>query len=383
MGWLSGWTYRKSHVINPASGAGTNYQVKITVHYGSGTDSGGDVYLNGKCRTDFGDIRFTKSDGETLLDYWMEIKVDGDNAVFWVEVADDLSYTPQTIYVYYGNPSATTTSSDVDTFIRVIDGSQPVKGAWPLDEGSGTTAYDKSGNNNNGALYNGVAWTTGKFGNALSFDGLDDYVRVEHSASLVFTNNITIEVWIYPKNVSVFWNAIVLKGSSVDWNCHLQLYYSSVEWSTYTTGSNDLYSVSSLSNDVWYHIVVTYDGSTKKIYINGRLDNSASVSGYLRSSTSPLGIGAFIDGGNLSRYFKGIIDEVRIYNRALTAAEISDLYNYYGYVTTNYPGRVLVRKYVSPEPSHGSWGSEEYLAIAIKGYRVEGRDFKEAKFIPA
>jgi hypothetical protein len=71
-GWLTGWSYRKSHVINAAKDAGTNYQIKITVHYGSGTDTSGDVYLNGKCRTDFGDIRFTDDDGITLLDYWIE-----------------------------------------------------------------------------------------------------------------------------------------------------------------------------------------------------------------------------------------------------------------------------------------------------------------------
>jgi len=72
--WLSGWQYRKSHVIESASGAGTNYQVRIKVHYGSGTDSGEDVYLNSHCRTDFGDVRFTDDDGVTLLDYWIEEK---------------------------------------------------------------------------------------------------------------------------------------------------------------------------------------------------------------------------------------------------------------------------------------------------------------------
>jgi hypothetical protein len=65
--WLEGWGYRKSHVINPASGAGTNYQVRIVAHYGSGTDSGPDVYLNGRCRTDFGDIRFCYSPDTEVL----------------------------------------------------------------------------------------------------------------------------------------------------------------------------------------------------------------------------------------------------------------------------------------------------------------------------
>ena len=60
-GWLGNWQFRKSHIINPVLGAGTNYQVQIKVHYGSGIDGGEDVYLNGKCRSDFGDIRFASS----------------------------------------------------------------------------------------------------------------------------------------------------------------------------------------------------------------------------------------------------------------------------------------------------------------------------------
>ena len=124
MGWLSGWTYRKSHVINSASGAGTNYQIRIKAHYGSGTDSGEDVYLNGHCRTDFGDIRFTDDDGTTLLDYWMEEKSDSDYAVFWVEVKDDLSSSSATIYIYYGKSDATYTDAQThgeNTFLFFDD----------------------------------------------------------------------------------------------------------------------------------------------------------------------------------------------------------------------------------------------------------------------
>lgn len=76
--WLIGWQYQKSHVINPASGAGTNYQVKITVNYGSGTDNAGSVYLNSHSRVDFGDVRFTDGDGVTLLSYWMENEVNSN-----------------------------------------------------------------------------------------------------------------------------------------------------------------------------------------------------------------------------------------------------------------------------------------------------------------
>ncbi|MFX0206349.1 MAG: DUF2341 domain-containing protein, partial [Candidatus Hodarchaeota archaeon] len=115
------WTFRKYHTIMPAAGAGTNYQVKFNVHYGSGTDSGGDVYLNGHCQTDFDDIRFTSSNGITELDYWIEEIHPGDNATIWVEVAADLSVSSQTIYLYYGNSEASTASNGTNTFIRWDD----------------------------------------------------------------------------------------------------------------------------------------------------------------------------------------------------------------------------------------------------------------------
>jgi hypothetical protein len=133
--WLSGWQYRKSHVISSATGAGTNYQVKIVVWRSTGTDSGENVYVGTKCRTDFGDVRFTASGGATLLDYWMESS-DSSKATFWVEVAGDLS-TAQTIYVYYGNSGATTTSNGDNTFLFFDDffGSSLDTNKWTKDSG--------------------------------------------------------------------------------------------------------------------------------------------------------------------------------------------------------------------------------------------------------
>src|ERR1035437_671599 len=83
-GWFdANWHYRKTHTINSATGAGTNYQVQVTVYYGNGTDNAGNVYCNTHCKTDFGDIRFTASDGSTLLDYWMQSYTASTSAVFW------------------------------------------------------------------------------------------------------------------------------------------------------------------------------------------------------------------------------------------------------------------------------------------------------------
>jgi len=139
---LAGWSYRKSHVINSATSAGTNYQVAIKVYKTTGTDGTesyngltiGKVYVGTNVRDDFGDIRFTDSGGSALLDYWMEELTSGTSAVFWVEVTASLESAPQTIYVYYGKSDATTTSSGTNTFLFFDDfnGAAPDPSVWTV-----------------------------------------------------------------------------------------------------------------------------------------------------------------------------------------------------------------------------------------------------------
>lgn len=128
--WLTGWTYRKSHLITASAGAGTNYVVAIRVYYGTGTDGTiagagqdvdvtlGKVYCNSHCNTDFSDIRFTDDTGNTVLGYWLETKTNNDNAIFWIKITGDLSTVDKTIYVYYGKADATTIDSGTDTFLQ-------------------------------------------------------------------------------------------------------------------------------------------------------------------------------------------------------------------------------------------------------------------------
>ena len=140
MGWLSGWAYRKLHEIEGSNaGTQTNYQIRIIVHKGSGTDGGEHVYCNNHCRDDFGDIRFTDSDGETLLDYWMEEYTSGDKATFWVEVPSiPASPDKATVYICYGKSDATTTSNGDNTFLFFDDfeGTSLDTSKWQYDTGS-------------------------------------------------------------------------------------------------------------------------------------------------------------------------------------------------------------------------------------------------------
>jgi len=136
MAWLTGWTYRKPVTLSRATGAVTDYQMKLLVGESSGA-TGEDVDCGGLCLSTFNDLRFTASDGTTLLDYWIE-SVSGATpnqlATVWVEF-DSIGTGDTTFYMYYGNAAASAVSSGANTFIsfddfeRGADGDE-IGGSW-------------------------------------------------------------------------------------------------------------------------------------------------------------------------------------------------------------------------------------------------------------
>jgi hypothetical protein len=365
----SSWKYRVSHVINPASGAGVNYTVRITVHYGTGENAGEHAYLDEQCRSDFGDVRFTASDGSTLLSYWLQEKVDGDHAVFWVKIPDNLNSTSATIYLYYGNPGATTTSNLQNTFKRIIDG---LVLSLPMDEGSGSITYDKSGNGNNGTIY-GATWVDGRIGKALSFDGVDDYVRVPNSASIRNFTSMTIIIWLYktsPVTVTEFpFDYGYWRSPNYGLVSRITTAYGLELYIRNTAGSAVPY-IFGVPPPSWWMYGASWDGSTVRWIKNGAFIGTSSLAGTIDPAV-PLYLGSGQEGA--AQFYKGLIDEVRVYSRALSAGEISDLYTNYAFeVPSNSEavGKTIVRKYVYPEPSHGAWGSVETRPLSPPGGAV-------------
>ncbi len=118
MAWLSGWTYRKSKTISGSSaGTQTNYQLMLTVYKGTGTDTVTTIYCNNHLKNDFSDLRFTSSDGSTVLDYWIESYTSGSVATVWIEIPSiPASPSTATIYIYYDNSLATSLSNGTNTF---------------------------------------------------------------------------------------------------------------------------------------------------------------------------------------------------------------------------------------------------------------------------
>jgi hypothetical protein len=192
--------------------------------------------------------------------------------------------------------------------------------AFAFNEGSGTTFVDASGNNNHGTI-TGATWAAGRFGNALSFNGTNQLATVVHSPSLGLTNRMTLEAWVYPTAAGGTWRTVILKErpGQLVYALYGNTNANRPRAEIVTAATAAAQGSSALALNVWSHVASTYDGTTLRLYVNGVQTAATARTGNLVSSTSPLRIG-----GNTvwAEFFAGRIDEVRIYQRALSAAEI-------------------------------------------------------------
>jgi len=212
------------------------------------------------------------------------------------------------------------------SFVLVLsllgNASADLVGYWRFDEGSGNVAYDSSGSGNDGTLNGDPQWVTGHLGGALDFDGNGDFVEIPHSQSLSITKEITIAAWTYMRANASGEMAIVSKGG---WAAN-DLPYELTEtpggvifWQFYDDGGRDTCAPDSPPVDEWHHIAATYDGNIFKCYIDGELADEWEYVGTMPENTASVNIGQRSRGGCL---FNGIIDEVVIYDRALSEDEI-------------------------------------------------------------
>lgn len=323
-GWFDeDWLYRRAVPITNNTTAETNRYVSVTIDTSDTT----------KFQADCGDLRFTKLDG-ALMKYYISSGCLSASTVVHV-LFDTLQAGLQTIYYYYGNPSAEngfegTDFSTVASNYTVGSIGSEEKGNGPIlylrfDEGYGTTTYDSSGQNNDGTI-TGATWSdSGKFGKALSFDG-NDHVEVPYNPNSVFPD-ITVSLWVNQVDF------LAIRGLIGHFNFCETSGESSVYINTNgtvgvnfrTTVNNNLTTTQTISTNTWYHIVFTFASGSQVIYINGVPSASATVVGSLGSNGRELNIGkAYVGGGT---YSKGLIDEVKIYPYARTAAQVKRDYN--------------------------------------------------------
>ncbi|MHC4148287.1 MAG: LamG domain-containing protein, partial [Planctomycetota bacterium] len=200
---------------------------------------------------------------------------------------------------------------------------------WKFDEGAGTTAYDSAGDND-GAIY-GATWTGGQIGGALSFDGVDDYVDVGDRPSLDFgaADSFTISAWI--RCIGAGQQSIVGKrdhdGNAWQEGYRFEIYLNKLYFVIEDTSDVgvEIFGNSAVGGD-WHHVVACRDTVEDKlyVYVDGGSDATPVVDTTIASlsGNEPFTIGRSHGG----IHFDGTIDDVRVYNRALSAEEIEELY---------------------------------------------------------
>jgi hypothetical protein len=196
-------------------------------------------------------------------------------------------------------------------------------GWWKMDETSGTVAADSSGYGNDGTVLGGARWVSGYIDGAIDLDG-DDYVDCGYDPIFNTANEMTIAAWVTIRSVPTAWAAIVSKGEYSwrlsNYNTEQRFHFGITIWSAQGPSVD---GTTAVGLDEWHHVAGMYDGASINLYLDGMLDATIATS-------SPIGVNSahVLIGENpeaAKRNWDGLIDDVRIYNRALSAAEIGAL----------------------------------------------------------
>jgi chitodextrinase len=200
-------------------------------------------------------------------------------------------------------------------------GSSGLVAAYAFNEGSGGNVGDASGNGNSGSVTR-TTWTTaGKYGGALAFDGSSSSVTVNDAPSLDLTNGMTLEAWVKPSAVNASWRTVALKERSggLSYALYADSEFAAPDGRIFSNNEYAATGATELPVNVWSHLAVAYDGTTIRLFLNGTLVSSSSVGGTIQPSAGPLRIGG---NGVWGEWFAGSLDEIRVYNRPLSASEI-------------------------------------------------------------
>jgi Concanavalin A-like lectin/glucanases superfamily len=236
---------------------------------------------------------------------------------------------------------ATTTTTAAATAPASTTSVNGLVAAYSFDDFGGAMTADASGNGNHGVISEATRTASGYFGNALKFDGTNDWVTVNDSASLDLSSGLTLEAWVNPAVVMSGWKTILMKEQSTS----NEVYYLSANNDTnkpvtgqWISGSvKPLSGVSSLTPNTWWHLTATYDGQTQRLYVNGVKVSERAQTGSIQTSGSAMHIGGNSIWGE---YFQGSIDEVRIYNRALSSTEVGT--DYKTAVSASSPAKLIL-----------------------------------------
>ncbi len=196
---------------------------------------------------------------------------------------------------------------------------------YDFDSMTGTVVKDKSGLYNDGVFQGGPLWTNGKYGGAVSFDGIDDFIDCGNPNNLDINNQITIAAWIKQRDagngehnpwITKGDHSFALKHYSEN-QCEFFIYDGG--WRTVHAPLNESY------NDQWHHFAGTFDGSTLVLYVDGARVAEEPFAGRINQTDHPINIGRNAEAAD--RFWDGVIDDLRIYNIALADEQIFAIFN--------------------------------------------------------
>ena len=242
-----------------------------------------------------------------------------------IEDSNVYRMAPPAVAALLLNACLTTAWAADDTDHAAGDLAKGLVGHWTFDDGQGSIARDASGRDNHGTIMGGAEWTVGKIGGALGFDGTDDFVSIPNESTFDITGNITVSAWVKVESFTKPWQAIVTKGDRA-WRIHRANETDSAGFACSDLSRRqvgDLYGKRNIADGQWHHVAGVLDGAASSVFVDGKLDASMESSPDISVNDFSVLIGA--NAQIPGRLFHGQIDDVRIYDRALSSAELSSL----------------------------------------------------------
>ena len=332
--WLNGWEKRVKITINKnnITSALSSFPVLVHLSSSSGIYDDDVRFVFNELLNDANRKKIAITTGDGTTQCYIEIEkwdTASKQAWLWTRVPS-LSNTEDTIlYLYYDRNQADNTNYAGDTGStaarNVWDSS--FKGVWHLRETSGGTGAikDSTSNDNAGTDYGSPTFNAaGSINSAISFDGVDDFINMSNTASLQFISSLTIEAWV---NLNSFGagsdvDVILRKGEGNPNDYQLAIHDQRLELMIEENDGAGLDSSTTLSATTWYYVAGTWNGSIRKVYLNGSESASGSKTGSIIPDTRAIYIGGR-SGTDLSN---GILDEIRASNTTRSAAWVKASY---------------------------------------------------------
>ena len=341
--------YYRQMTINSAyvSTTQTNYVVLASTTNStlSATSSGGHMQTWNSASSTPNDVAFFANDKTTPLNFEIErYSSTTGELIAWVRVPDGVSTSTNiNFYVYYGYSGGIGYQCATSTW-GLATGTDPVSVwhlNWPISTPASST-YDSTLNHNTGTMTNMAATTSvaGKIDGGTGFDGANDYVDAGKGSSLLITNQFTYSAWVKPmgtgSNVDQYGSVILVKGGGVNnfavfisaYNNTTKQFWISVKLAN--SNNPNFYSNYLFTEGQWCYLTITYNHDNVCLYVNGVYDSFDGLgkqnSNIADNITKPLYIGKW-DFSGYVRAFNGVIDNVQIYNTALSTSTIATDYN--------------------------------------------------------